>query len=133
MLKRLRRFIGNRRKATRRLAQRKVRLVFSVTMAGGEGRTRSMPVEGYTRDISESGLALIVPSLRVADTYLTESNCKLRIVLLNLPTGELEIEATPVRHQELGDGEHLIGVRITRISDNDRARLVQFLSTLSPS
>ena len=90
-----------------------------------------MPVEGYTKDISESGLALVVPSLRIGDTYLTDSKCKLRIVLLNLPTGEVEIEAAPVRYEELeGGAGHLIGVRITRISEDDRARFNQYLNTL---
>ena len=134
MLKRVRRFIGDRRNATRRPAHRKARLVFSLTMTGGDARARTMPVEGHTRDISESGLAIIVPSLRVADTYLTDSQCTLRIVLLNLPTGEVEIEGTPVRHEELSEGKgHLIGVRITGMSDNDRARLVEFLKTPSSS
>jgi hypothetical protein len=131
MLKRLRKFIGDRRQTPRRKANRKARLVFSVTMQGIDPRSRSMPVEGYTVDISESGLALVVPSLRIGDTYLTDSKCKLRIVLLNLPTGEVEIEAAPVRYEELRGGEgHLIGVRITRISEEDRARFIQYLSTL---
>jgi len=101
-------------------------------MQGAEDRSRSMPVEGYTRDISETGLALVVPSLRIGDTYLTDSKCKLRIVLLNLPTGQVEIEASPVRYEELDEGAgHLIGVRILKIKDEDRARLTQYLETLS--
>jgi hypothetical protein len=132
MLKRLRRFVGNRRHASRRQVQRKARLVFTVTVLEGNSYGRTIPVEGLTRDISESGLALIVPSLRIGNSYLTKSECKLRIVLLNLPCGEVEIEATPVRYEDLGEaGGHLIGVQITRISDSDRARLVQYLNTLS--
>ena len=131
MLNRLRRLIGDRREAPRCQAQRKARLVFSVTVLEGGARERTMPVEGYTRDISESGLALIVPSLRLGSTYLTNSDCRLRIVLLNLPVGEVEIEATPVRYEDLGEeGGHLIGVRITKIKDSDRARLVEYLKTL---
>ena len=131
MLKRLRQFIGDRRKSPRLLAQRKARLVFSVTMQGQDDRSRSMPVEGYTRDISETGLALVVPSLRIGDTYLTDAKCKLRIVLLNLPSGEVEIEASPVRYEELDEGAgHLIGCRIIRIKDEDLARLAQYLNTL---
>jgi hypothetical protein len=56
-----------------------------------------MPLQGYTRDISESGLAIIVPSLRLGSLYLTAAAAKLRIVILDLPTGEVEIEASPVR------------------------------------
>ena len=134
MLKRLRHYIGDRRKAARYSAQRKARLVFSITALDDDARTRAMPVEGFTRDISETGLALVVPSIRVGNTYLTNAECKLRIVLLNLPTGEVEIEATPVRYEDLGEGRgHLIGARITRISDDNRARLIQYLSTLPPA
>ena len=132
IVKRLRRFVADRRHATRCQVQRKARLIFTITVLEGGARERTMPVEGYTRDISESGLAIIVPSLRVGNAYLTKSDCKLRIVLLNLPVGEVEIEATPVRYEDLGEGDgHLIGVQITRISDSDRARLVQYLNTLS--
>jgi c-di-GMP-binding flagellar brake protein YcgR len=130
MLKGLRKFIGERRQFPRREAQRKARLVFTVAVAGGGAFTRTVPVEGYTRDISESGLALVVPSLRSGSVYLTAGS-KLRIVILNLPTGEVEIEAAPVRYEELPEGEgHLIGVRITQISDRDRARLAQYIKTL---
>jgi len=97
-------------------------------VVGDDARTRVMPVEGYTRDVSDGGLALVVPSLRVGEAFLTDSSCKLRIVLLDLPAGEIEIEAMPVRYEELADGDgHLIGVKITRISDGDRSRLVQYL------
>jgi c-di-GMP-binding flagellar brake protein YcgR len=133
MLNRLRKIVANRRRARRYRVQRRVRLVFSLTVVGDDARTRVMPVEGYTRDVSDGGLALIVPSLRVGEAFLTDSSCRLRIVLLDLPTGEIEIEAMPVRYEELAAGDgHLIGVKITRISDGDRSRLVQYLRTSEP-
>ena len=91
-----------------------------------------IPVAGFTRDISETGLALIVPSLRTGDRYLVDEGCKLRVVLVDLPNGEVEIFATPVRYIELPepDGGYLIGVQITEMTDSDRARLVQYLKTL---
>ena len=91
-----------------------------------------IPLEGFTRDISESGLGLIVPSIRVGDRYLIDKDCKLRVVLLDLPTGEIEIYATPVRYQPLQESEegHLIGVEIVSISEGDRGRLTDYLKTL---
>jgi c-di-GMP-binding flagellar brake protein YcgR len=129
MLKRLRRLLGDRRQFKRLEAQRNARLVFSVTL-GEYTASRTMPLEGYTLNISEAGMALIVPTIRLGSLYLTAA-ASLRIVILDLPTGEVEIEATPVRYKNLGEGKgYLIGVRIAQISDEHRARLVQYLNTL---
>lgn len=93
-----------------------------------------MPLEGYTRDISEDGLAIIVPSLRVGDKYLDSDDCTVRVVLLEVPSGSVEIYATPVRYQPLGqtgsETGHLLGLRITAMSEDDRARYDRYLHTL---
>ena len=128
----LRRSIANRRRAARRRAQRKARLMISVSLSAG-GET-TMPLEGYTRDISEDGLAIIVPSLRVGDKYLDSDDCTVRVVLLEVPTGSVEIQAEPVRYQQfdVSDSEkgHLLGLRITHMSDSDRSRYEMYLRTL---
>lgn len=131
----MREIVADRRQAARFKAQRHARLLFNVSVISDdkdETRTQTIPLVGFTRDISESGLALIVPSLRAGDRYLVDEGCTLRVVLLDLPSGEVEIFATPVRYRELdepGSG-HLIGVQITRMSEHDRERLLQFLKTL---
>jgi hypothetical protein len=132
---RLREIVADRRNSPRRMAQRQARLLFNVSVISeetGESRIQTIPLVGFTRDISENGLGLVVPSLRVGDRYLIDEGCTLRVVLLDLPTGEAEVYATPVRYVELREPEigHLIGVEITEISDSDRARLLQFLKTL---
>lgn len=131
---RLREVVADRRQSVRRQAQRQARLVFNVSVVSpetSESRTHSIPLEGFTRDISETGLALIVPSLRVGDRYLVDEGCTLRVVLLDLPTGQIEIYATPVRYEQLHEPEigHLIGVQITSMGESDRDRLLQFLKT----
>lgn len=132
---RLREIVADRRQAARFKAQRPARLLFNVSVVGddaSEASTQTVPLVGFTRDISEKGLALIVPSLRAGDRYLVNEGCTLRVVLLDLPTGEVEIYATPVRYMELdepGSG-HLIGVQVTRMSEPNRERLLQFLKTL---
>ena len=130
--KTFRKSIANRRRAARRRAQRKARLMISVSLtAGGE---TTMPLEGYTRDISEDGLAIIVPSLRIGDKYLDSDDCTVRVVLLEVPAGSVEIQATPVRYQPLAETGsetgHLLGLRITHMSDSDRSRYEMYLRTL---
>jgi hypothetical protein len=129
---RVRKFVGDRRRATRSQLKRNARLLFSVSPLNTEG-VRMLPLEGFTRDVSETGLALIVNSLHIGDTYLMDESCELRIVLLDLPTGEVEIHAAPVRYEQLDEnapgGGHLIGVRITHMNDRHRARFVEYLRT----
>jgi hypothetical protein len=132
---RLREIVADRRNSPRRRAQRQARLLFNVSVISGdsgESRTQTIPLIGFTRDISETGLALVVPSLRVGDRYLVDEGCTLRVVLLDLPTGEVEIFCTPRRYQELEGNEtgHLIGVEITEMNESDRSRLLLFLKTL---
>ena len=133
LINRLRRYVGERRDSPRHKAQRQARLLFSVSIVGADkSNTHTIPLEGVTHDISEKGLALIVPSLRVGDRYLVDEGCTLRVILLDLPTGQVEIYATPVRYKQLHEPEigHLVGVRITSMSEGDRVRLLQFLKTL---
>lgn len=132
---RLREIVADRRNSPRRRAQRQARLLFNVSVLSDgdrERRTQTIPLVGFTRDISETGLALIVPSLRVGDRYLVDEGCTLRVVLVDLPTGEIEIYATPRRYEELQGAEtgHLVGVEITEMSEIDRSRLTQYLKTL---
>src|ERR687885_811556 len=90
VINRVRWLAADRRRSPRRKAKRQVRLMFNISVVGTE-ETRMVPVEGHTLDISENGRALVVPSLRVGDTFLTDADCTLRIVLLDIPTGQVEI------------------------------------------
>ena len=133
LLGRLRGSVGNRRRAPRYDA----RLSFSVSIVDEEaGRENTRPPQtlvGHTRNLSETGFALVVPSLRLGTHKLNDGNSTLRL-MLNLPTGAAEIHVVPVRSQQLGEEEtdtgHLIGVKITHLSDDARARLTKFLRSL---
>jgi hypothetical protein len=133
LLGRFRGTVGNRRRAPRYDA----RLSFSVSVVDEEaGRENTRPPQtlvGHTRNLSETGLALVVPSLWLGTNKLNDGNSTLR-VMLNLPTGTAEIRVVPVRSHQLGEGDtgsgHLIGVTITHLSDDARARLAKFLRGL---
>ena len=134
---RLREFVGNRRVAPRYVTHLEVGLALNVTLPGADASkkdTKPLKLAGYTRDISASGLALIVPSIRVGGQYVTGENRRLRI-MLKLPDGPIEIQATPVRYSPLDaadgvDTGYLVGVQIVGMSDEDRARFNAYLERM---
>ncbi|HEX8144730.1 MAG TPA: PilZ domain-containing protein [Pyrinomonadaceae bacterium] len=124
-----------RRSAPRCEAQLDARLLFSLSLQATEGRVATLPphLEGYTRNLSETGLALVVPSLLFGGHYLNVVGSPLHI-MLELPDGTVRIRATPLRCERLKDEEsetgYLVGVRITEMNDSEWVRLVQYVRTL---
>jgi hypothetical protein len=126
---RLHRYIGNRRRAPRH----RMRLRFTLSLpdvppkANG-GRSRSPVLEGYTRDASATGLALILPAIRIGEQYLMGEGRNLRLTL-EFPTAPIQMDVTPVRYERLDEDEtekgYLVGVQIADMSDDDRARYNQ--------
>jgi hypothetical protein len=114
---------------------------------------------GHTRDLSEGGFALIVPSLTFAYRHLLSPDFKLRLTL-ELPSGPVEIEGVPTNDRPLRDADGdmhymlsgefkaaagllfygyednprdsacILGVRITAMSDDDRALYAEHLRSL---
>jgi hypothetical protein len=133
LLGRLRGAVGNRRRAPRYDA----RLSFSVSVldddAPHENTRPPLTLVGRTRNMSDTGFALIVPSLRLGTNKLDGGNSTLRL-MLDLPTGTVEIHVVPVRSHQLGENDkdvgYFIGAKITHLSDGARARLVKFLRGL---
>lgn len=137
MIAHLREFFGNRRRARR--YRRSV--PFSVSLydpkLSREQLERAPRVKGVTRDISTSGLGLIVPAVRIDDRYLTASDQILRL-LLEYPGGTIEMHVIAVRYEQFAEdgaaattGSYLIGVRIAQVSESDRARFAEDLQRLS--
>ena len=94
---RLHKFIGDRRRAPRH----RLRIPFKLSLGGFKsninGAQRSPMLEGYTRDVSETGLALVLPSIRIGEHYLMGEGRTLRITL-EFPTGPIQLDAVPVRY-----------------------------------
>ncbi|HEX8140443.1 MAG TPA: PilZ domain-containing protein [Pyrinomonadaceae bacterium] len=141
---RLRSLFVNRREAERREAeleaQVEARLLLSVSLAQ-EGEERvggaapgGSKLIGSTCNVSETGLAMILPSLRIGQSLITEEGCVLRIVLDIYPAGLVEMEASLVHHRRLEEKEaragYLVGVRITGMNETDRIRYLAHLATL---
>jgi hypothetical protein len=129
----LRRFIGNRR----RFKRVRTRLTFTLSLSdprvNSNGARRLPTLDGHTFDVSTSGLALIVPAIRIAEHYLAGSDRRLYLKL-QLPRGAVEMKVTSVRYEGLDESHeetgYLIGARIVEMSDADRASFNSYVNKL---
>lgn len=87
-------------------------------------------MSGYLRDISKTGLSIVVPSLRFGNRCLISGHYPLGVAL-ELPNGVINIRVAPVRYDKLREEQngrkYLIGARIMQIADPDRKHLVQYM------
>ncbi|HZI17098.1 MAG TPA: PilZ domain-containing protein [Pyrinomonadaceae bacterium] len=125
---RLRDYVGNRRWAPRR----SVRLPVLVALL--DERAVAQPtLAGHTRDLSESGLGLVLPAVRLGDRYLTGGGQTLRVTL-QLPGTHVRLYATPVRYERLeGEGEergYLLGLSLSETEDADRQKFLDYLRSV---
>jgi len=121
-----------RRTFRRRAVQLEVKIRFkpasSFTKTGDPERLALM---GRTRDISETGMALLV-SARNIDRYLTRKENGFDVEL-RLPGGAVVLQASPVYFKKIpagGSATYLIGCRFTTVQDPQLNRLVTFLRSL---
>ncbi|HEY0005629.1 MAG TPA: PilZ domain-containing protein [Pyrinomonadaceae bacterium] len=129
-------FQEERRASPRRAASLEARLLFSLTTRAEIKEDRSeapqLTLKGRTRNLSETGLALEVPSIRLGRQYLNVVGSDLSINL-ELPSGPVGIKATPVRCERIKketEQSYLLGVRIIEMSDGEWVRLVQYVRSL---
>jgi hypothetical protein len=135
---RLRKYVGDRRRALRREARFEARLPFTISLLSaddesGDGFPNIPSLSGQTRDISEKGLTLLLPSARIRGVYLTVSDMYLGINL-ELPTGSVGTITTSVRFEQLSTKEagfgYLLGVRIIKMQEGEKDRYLEYLGTL---
>src|ERR1044072_969843 len=88
IVSRLRRFVGNRRHSRRVRARLSFTLSLSEPPLTTNGHRRLPSLDGYTLDVSATGLALVVPAIRIGEHYLAGDERKLHIQL-ELPAGPL--------------------------------------------
>lgn len=133
----MRSFFVERRAAARRKVVCEVRLPVCVSVPNElldpEAEVYPEPLMGHTRDLSETGLSLVVASARLGGRDITAEGARLRLVL-STPGRLLILQARTVRHELLargGGGESvLVGARIERVSESDRAHFSNFLRGL---
>jgi hypothetical protein len=100
---------------------------------GDAGGGAVLPLSGHTRDVSESGLGLVVTAEdRRALAGLGEAYT-LRLVL-TLPSGPVELTVSPVRFERMGvreGADFLVGASIMDMSGRDRVRFMGYIRELA--
>lgn len=127
----MRNYVKDRRRSPRVRA----RLLFTISIAQKSKTRRATHqdriLKGHTRDISSSGLALLLPQVHLDGHHLATEGRELN-VLLELPGGPLALVGVPSRYEYLDESElgcsYLIGVKIVDISDDDRHRMESFIA-----
>ena len=127
---RLRQLIADRRRAPRY----NVRLPVLVSLLDAASGAQPANVSGHTRDVSEDGLAVVLPNIRVGERYLVGDAVTLRVTL-KLPDANARLYGTPVRYERLDEEQQqdtgfLIGIRLDEAADRDRTLLTDYLKTL---
>jgi hypothetical protein len=126
----------DRRQSPRLDANLEARLEFSVLLREAEtsdgGVQHLRAVAGYTVNISEHGLAVMLHAQNIDEQYLLGAEGSMAIEL-DLPNGlAIEIQATPVRYEKRDEG-YLIGARISEMSERDRGLFKEYLGELTVS
>ena len=132
---RLREYVGNRRRTPRY----RVRWPVSVSplearkSPNGARRPTGAALSGFTRDVSASGLGLILPAIRINDVYLTEG--RTLEILIEHESGPIIIYAVAVRYEKLEEEEaekgYLVGMRIMEMEEGDRSRFIESLEQMT--
>ena len=133
IVSRLRRFIGNRRRHKRVRTRLGFTLSLSDPRVSSNGARRLPSLKGHTLDVSATGIALIVPAIRIGEHYLAGSDRHLHLKL-ELPSGPVEMKLSTVRYESLDEMQeetgYLIGARIVEMSDEDRAAYNEYVATV---
>jgi len=124
----------DRRQFPRLNADLEARLEFSVLLRDAEtsehGVQHLRACAGHTLNISAEGFAVVLHAHNIDEQYLTGGQGSMAIEL-DLPNGlSIEIQATPVRYQKLGEG-YLIGARISEMSNRNRQLFDEYLRELA--
>ena len=129
----LRRFIGNRRAHKRVRARLNFTLSLSDPRVNTNGSRRLPTLDGHTLDVSTTGLALIVPAIRIGEHYLAGSD-RWVYVKLDLPAGPVEMKLATVRYEALEETDeetgYVIGARIIEMDDADRASFEKYVASI---
>jgi c-di-GMP-binding flagellar brake protein YcgR len=133
MAAQLRRLVGNRRMARRVDARLDFILSIEDPRVSRNGSRKVPPLKGHTLDVSTTGLALIVPAIRIGEHYLAGTDRRL-FVQLDLPNGSVDLKLTPVRYESLEEDAdergYLIGAHIDEMNEADRQRFNQYVADL---
>lgn len=132
VVSRVRVFFKDRRQSPRL----QLRLPFDVSIhRDGDlngSRKRAQTLRGYTRDLSQKGLALLVPQVHLDGHHLAAGGREL-VIELEVDRGKpISMRVMPRRYERLDESEsgcnYLIGARIVTLPEADRLRYLEFIA-----
>ena len=89
-----------------------------------------LTISGETKDLSKTGIAFVVPGIRLREYYLVGENRTLNAEL-DLPGGKVLMQIVGQRYEPVGqhisETKYLIGASIQRMSSEDRDAYEDFL------
>jgi len=87
-------------------------------------------ISGETADLSQSGIAFVVPSVRIKEDYLVGGGRVLNAEL-DLPNGKVSMKIVGQRYEQVGEhtstARYLVGASIQEMTDENREAYSDFL------
>jgi len=132
VVSRVRVFFKDRRQSPRL----QVRLPFTVSIHR-EGelnglRKRAHTLRGYTRDLSQDGLALLVSQVHLDGHHLAAGGRELDVELELDRDNSISMRVKPQRYERLDESDsgctYLIGAGIVSLAEADRLRYLEFVA-----
>ena len=121
--------IAERRAAPRFKVNLKASVLIMIVWEGSVENERFLPLVGQTRDVSQSGIAVLISKGDLAEIEKLAGDWIMKL-LLPLPSGSIELEAEPRRFQPFDErdaGKVLVGAHITNMSGRDRIVFIEFI------
>lgn len=109
-----------------------IKLTFEPNKNTGKLSTpqNSLYITGVTKDLSKSGIAFIVPSIRIKENYLVGEDRTLSAEI-DSPGGKIHLKITGIRYEQIGQqistSKYLIGAKIVEMTDENREVYESFL------
>ncbi len=92
--------------------------------------SENFSILGETADLSSTGIAFIVSSIRIKENYLVGEE-RILNAELDLPEGKIQMEIIGQRYEQVGQhistARFLIGAKIVKMSDENRESYNHFL------
>ncbi len=113
---------------------REVPIKLSFELSGKTGKSVSpqiLFITGETKDLSQSGIAFTISSIRIKENYLVGEG-RILNAELDLPNGKVSMKIVgqryePIENERLPAGKYLVGASILQMTDENREVYEYFL------
>lgn len=124
--------ISNRVVASRHKHEVPIKLSFETDRSTGrlQNPLESLFITGETKDLSQTGIAFVVSSIRLKENYLVGEGRTLNAEL-DLPNGKIKMQIVGQRYEQVGKhistSNYLVGAKIVQMTAENRDIYRNFL------